>query len=48
MWCPPDFRHIHSTMKRKEQVDKELYDEEWVRRVNKEKQSVRSGHFALA
>lgn len=37
MWCPPDFRRIHSHKRRKQQIDQEMYDPEWVERVNIEK-----------
>ena len=26
MWCPPDFRRIHSSIRRKDKMDAELYD----------------------
>lgn len=45
MWCPPDFRRIHSNKRRKEKIDAEIYDAEWVNRVNRERQGIHSGHY---
>lgn len=50
MWCPPDFRRIHSHNRRKEKIDAEIYDAEWVRKLNVGKQTVNPdrGHYDLA
>ena len=45
MWCPPDFRRIESQKKSKEDIDSQMYDAEWVNRINKEKQTIKSGHY---
>lgn len=45
MWCPPDFRRIHSMEKSKEKIDKEMYDPEWVQKVNSDKQTIKHGHY---
>ena len=34
MWCPSDFRHKHSNLKRKADIDAQMYDKEWVDSVN--------------
>ena len=48
MWCPPDFRRIHSNMRRKNKIDAELYpDPEWINSVNQNQQTLKSGHFSL-
>ena len=45
MWCPNDFRRMHSHKKRVDDMNASLYDKEFVDKVNKEKQRVSSGHF---
>lgn len=45
MWCPPEFRRVHSSIKRKEDVDSVLYDPDWVRQVNLNKQRIRTEHY---
>ncbi len=47
MWCPPDFRRIHSQMRRKSKIDAELYDPAWVEKVNQDKQTIKTGHYSL-
>ena len=37
MWCPPDFRRIHSQKRRKDKMDAQIYDKEWVDKINYEK-----------
>lgn len=44
MWCPPDFRRIHSSLRRKQKLDDELYDIDYVREVNKDKQTIKNTH----
>ena len=47
MWCPPDFRRMHSQMRRKNKRDEELYDVDLLAKLNYEKQAIRTGHFNL-
>ena len=47
MWCPADFRRVHSQMRLKEKTDAQLYDAEWVARVNREKQTLTDQHYNL-
>ena len=47
MWCPPDFRRVHSQSRRKQKIDGDLYDAQWVEQVNVGKQTLKSGHFGL-
>jgi hypothetical protein len=37
MWCPPEFRRIHSHKRSQQRIDKELYDAEWVKEINIDK-----------
>lgn len=37
MWCPPDFRRMHSHKRRKAKIDEQMYDPEWVDQVNRDK-----------
>ena len=45
MWCPGDFRRVHSFKKRKDDLDSELYNKEYVDRINSEKQRIGKGHW---
>ena len=47
MWCPVDFRRIHSQIRRKHKIDAQIYDQDWVERLNIEKQTLTSGHYNL-
>ncbi len=47
MWCPVDFRRVHSQIRRKNKIDSEMYDAEWVKKVNNDKQTLKSGHYGL-
>ena len=47
MWCPPDFRRVHSQKRSKDKIDAQLYDPEWVQKVNIDKQTIKSGHYGL-
>ncbi len=47
MWCPPDFRRIHSQRRRKDKIDAQLYDPDWVQSINIDKQTIKSGHYDL-
>jgi hypothetical protein len=47
MWCPPDFRRVQSQSRRKQKIDAEIYDAQWVEQVNVGKQTLKSGHFGL-
>ena len=40
MWCPTEFRRIHSYKKHKDQRDEKIYDQEWLQRYNIEKQTI--------
>eukprot|EP00347_Sterkiella_histriomuscorum_P009945 403339269 len=40
MWCPPDFRTIHSNQRRQQIRESEMYSKEWVDKVNKEHQTI--------
>jgi len=37
MWCPKDFRRIHSFKKRRADLESEIYDKGWVDRINSER-----------
>ena len=45
MWCPADFRRFQSAQKRKDEMDEQVYDKEWVDKVNESKQSVKGGRW---
>jgi hypothetical protein len=47
MWCPTDFRRIHSAQRRKQKIDAEIYDDDYVQKVNIDKQTLKSGHYGL-
>ena len=47
MWCPIDFRRIHSNRRRKNNIDSQMYDEDWVEKVNIDRQTLKNGHFGL-
>jgi hypothetical protein len=47
MWCPADFRRIHSNMRRKNKIDEDMNDAEWVKKVNIDKQTLKEGHYSL-
>jgi len=34
MWCPVDFRRVHSQIRLKEKADAQLYDQDWLQKVN--------------
>ena len=40
MWCPNDFRRIHSVLKRKDDLEREIYDKDYVNKINSERASV--------
>ena len=40
MYCPPDFRRVHTFQRSKQQLDASMYDKEWVDSVNKAKQTI--------
>ncbi len=43
MWCPPEFRRVHTAQRSKQQLDAKLYDPAWVASVNQAKQTVSHG-----
>ena len=43
MWCPTEFRRVHTHKRSKQQLDAEMYDAEWVANVNREKQTLSVG-----
>ena len=45
MWCPNDFRRVHSQLKRRAALDGELYDKESIDKLNKEKQTITTGRW---
>ena len=45
MWCPNDFRRIHSHLKRKGDLDAELFEKEYVDKINKSKQTLSTGRW---
>jgi hypothetical protein len=45
MWCPPDFRKIHSQKRRKQKLDDQLYDADWLAKLNIDKQTLKTGHY---
>merc|ERR1712167_491549 len=47
MWCPNDFRRKHSHLKRIAGIESEMYDVEWVNKVNSEKQYNNTGHWVV-
>ena len=47
MWCPTDFRRIHSAQRRKQKIDAELYTDDFVESVNIDKQTLKTGHYGL-
>ena len=44
MWCPVDFRRVHSEKRRKDKIDAQIYDPEMVNKVNRERQIIKTGH----
>jgi hypothetical protein len=48
MWCPNDFRRMHSVQKRKADLDAEMYDKELVDKINANKQYLGSGKWVVA
>lgn len=47
MWCPPDFRRVHSDKRRTEKIERELYDPEIVERINRDKQTIKTNHVQM-
>ena len=46
MWCPNDFRRMHSAQKRRGDIDCEIYDKQFVDRINSERAMVGGKKFA--
>ncbi len=44
MWCPAEFRRVHTAERLKRQLDESMYDAEWVAGVNKQKQTLTMGN----
>lgn len=47
MWCPVDFRRFHTQKRRKDRLDAQMYDQDWVQSVNIDKQTIKTGHYGL-
>ena len=45
MWCPKDFRRIHSHLKRKEDMQNEMYDKQQVDTINSQRALVTVGRY---
>ena len=45
MWCPQDFRRMHSVWKRKRDLENEIYDKELVDKINSERATISKGHW---
>ena len=48
MWCPNDFRRMHSVLKRKADLDEQMYDKELVAKVNADKQYLSKGKWVVS
>jgi hypothetical protein len=48
MWCPNDFRRMHSVQKRKADLDEQMYDKELVDKINANKQYLNRGKWVVA
>jgi hypothetical protein len=48
MWCPNDFRRMQSVMKRKSDMDSQIYDKEQVDKINSSKAYINSGKWVVA
>ena len=46
MWCPNDFRRMHSQWKRRADIESEMYDKEMVDKINSERAFVGGAKFA--
>ena len=40
MWCPTEFRTLASAQKRRNDLDEQIYDRDWVLQLNRTKQTV--------
>jgi hypothetical protein len=47
MWCPTDFRRMHSQQRRKEKIDAQIYTDDFVQAINIDKQTNKTGHYYL-
>ena len=45
MWCPADFRRIHSMRYAKAKLDSEMFDKAWVDKINESKQTIKGGRW---
>lgn len=45
MWCPADFRRIHSAKYAKDKMEAQVYDKAWVDKVNEQKSIIRGGRW---
>ena len=45
MWCPPEFRRVHSSVRRQHQRDALNYTQEYVDKVNREHQVIDTRKF---
>jgi hypothetical protein len=48
MWCPNDFRRMHSVQKRKTDMDEQMYDKDLVAKINAKKQNLSQGKWVIA
>ena len=44
MWCPTEFRRLHTAKRSKQQLDESMYDKDWLAGVNKAKQTISTGN----
>ena len=45
MWCPGDFRRIHSQVKRKADREADMYSNEFLSKLNSDKARIKKGRF---
>ena len=45
MWCPGDFRRMHSVWKRKNDLEEEIYDNDFVAKINSQRATISKGHW---
>ena len=43
MWCPAEFRRLHTAKRQKDKLDELVYDKEWLERNNYAKQTLFHG-----
>ena len=45
MWCPNDFRRMHSAWKKRGDLESEIYDKAMVDKINSERAYISQGHW---